>query len=243
MNTIQKVWLVRHGLREDHQKFGVAESRRIHIDDPQLSEYGKKQAKELAEHFVNKKVEHIFCSPFLRCLQTAEPVATRLNLPLNIEYGIRESFTEFNREPKIMTPEEMCIRFPKIDKTYASRVNPTFPETLDEMFARVELTIKNLMNEFKGNLLFVGHEWSTIAGTRGLLNKTDDELPLACPPAGVFELQRHGYHSNDWKMSVNAEISHLSDPKKSFSGEEENEINLWLKYHNLNSLDELSYNI
>jgi len=239
MNKNQTVWLVRHGLREDHQKFGVAESRRIHIDDPELSDNGEKQAQELAEYFANKKVAHIFCSPFLRCLQTIEPVVERLNLPLKIEYGIRESFTEFKREPQIMTPAEMCAQFPKIDKTYVSQVNPHFPETLDEMSKRVALTIKKIVNQFNGNLLFLGHQSSAVAGTRTLLNKTSDELQLGCPPTGIFELQRPDYQSNDWKMIGNAEISHLSEPRKSFDGIEENEIRLWLKYHNLSSLDEL----
>lgn len=239
MNKNQTVWLVRHGLRKDHQKFGVAESRRIHLDDPELSAHGEKQAQELAEYFVNKKVAHIFCSPFLRCLQTIEPVAEKLNLPFKMEYGIRESFTEFQREPQIMTLTEMCARFPKIDKTYTSRVNPTFPETLDVMFKRVALALTKLVNEFNGNLLFLGHEWSVVAGTRGLLNKTSDKLQLGCPPTGIFELQRPNYQSNDWKMIGNAEISHLSEPRKSFDGVEENEIRLWLKYHSLSSLDEL----
>ena len=107
------------------------------------------------------------------------------------------------------------------------------------MFKRVALILKQLVDKFDGNLLFLGHEWSVVAGTRGLLNKTADELQLGCPPAGIFELQRSDAQCDNWQMIGNAETSHLSEPRKSFDGVEENEIQLWLKYHNLSSLDEL----
>ena len=87
----QHVWLIRHGLREDHEQYGVKASREIHTDDPALSEHGKGQAEEAAVFFKDKAIKHIFCSPFLRCIQTTYPIAKLLDLPIKIEYGLRES--------------------------------------------------------------------------------------------------------------------------------------------------------
>ena len=37
-----------------------------------------------------EKIDHIYCSPFLRTVQTAHQVANELSLPVKIEYGLSE---------------------------------------------------------------------------------------------------------------------------------------------------------
>jgi transcription factor C subunit 7 len=48
------------------------------------------QAKELAEHAVtlDPPVERIYSSPFYRCLETINPLAEKLDLPILPDNGI-----------------------------------------------------------------------------------------------------------------------------------------------------------
>jgi len=64
--------------------------------DTPLSPAGSSMARELGETFKmltdddSLKVDHIFVSPYLRCLQTAQPVAQAVNCKMKIEPGIIE---------------------------------------------------------------------------------------------------------------------------------------------------------
>lgn len=52
--------------------------------DPELSSMGLKQADEAGKRFKNenRRVKYIFCSPYIRCLQTVYPIAEALDLPI-----------------------------------------------------------------------------------------------------------------------------------------------------------------
>jgi broad specificity phosphatase PhoE len=50
--------------------------------DPILSPLGIQQAKRLAERLQQSNIKHIFSSPYIRCLQTANEVADLLNLQI-----------------------------------------------------------------------------------------------------------------------------------------------------------------
>lgn len=58
--------------------------------DPPLAAHGVVQARELAAHAVklDPKVERIYSSPFYRCLETINPLAEALDLPILPENGI-----------------------------------------------------------------------------------------------------------------------------------------------------------
>jgi transcription factor C subunit 7 len=58
--------------------------------DPPLAAYGVEQAKELAEHAatLDPPVERIYSSPFYRCLETINPLAEKLDMPILPDNGI-----------------------------------------------------------------------------------------------------------------------------------------------------------
>lgn len=58
--------------------------------NPPLTRRGRQQAKELGEEFVGKGVLHIYCSPFQRCVQTADEVSQVLGVPFKVEHGLAE---------------------------------------------------------------------------------------------------------------------------------------------------------
>ena len=58
--------------------------------DVHLNDKGKEQAAALAELLANQPITAIYSSPLERCLETAQPLATRLGLPVISEAGLLE---------------------------------------------------------------------------------------------------------------------------------------------------------
>lgn len=56
----------------------------------ELTTEGFAQAQELADFLDDKGIETIVCSPFLRAIQSIQPLAQRLNLNINIEDRLAE---------------------------------------------------------------------------------------------------------------------------------------------------------
>lgn len=85
----QTVWIARHGNRLDFinpEWFNTA-TRRY---DPPLSEDGLIQAAELGQRLKSENIKHLFASPFLRTIQTANEVAQIMNLEMKLEAGLSE---------------------------------------------------------------------------------------------------------------------------------------------------------
>ncbi|CAN5827455.1 8-oxo-(d)GTP phosphatase [soil metagenome] len=68
--------LVRHGTA-GNRKDWEGDDRLRPLDDK-----GRRQAQALADSLIHYPVKHVFSSPYVRCTQTAEPLAQRLGLPV-----------------------------------------------------------------------------------------------------------------------------------------------------------------
>lgn len=77
--------LVRHG-ETDWNAEGRLQG---HTDRP-LSEYGRRQARRLAEELVDETLDAIYASDLARARETAEIVAKRLTLPVMLDRDLRE---------------------------------------------------------------------------------------------------------------------------------------------------------
>ena len=91
--------LVRHGLPERIE-------RSSGLADPALTETGLEQANRLANWLENEPIQHIVASPKLRARQTAEPLAHKLGL----EIEIIDEFSEIDRSSKAYIPVEELRR-------------------------------------------------------------------------------------------------------------------------------------
>ena len=61
-----------------------------------LTQSGRKQAKEIAKHFKNEKIRTVYCSPLSRTKQTAEMLAKQLGAEVRVDERLREvSFGEY----------------------------------------------------------------------------------------------------------------------------------------------------
>lgn len=58
--------------------------------DPELTERGFNQVKAVVDVLVNAKIDAIFCSPFVRAIQSAAPIAQALGLQLRVDFGLCE---------------------------------------------------------------------------------------------------------------------------------------------------------
>ena len=75
----QRIWIIRHGNREDFQNPGWAKTAQRPFD-PALSPDGETQAKEVGRRLQDEPIHCVFASPFLRTIQTASHIAEALDL-------------------------------------------------------------------------------------------------------------------------------------------------------------------
>ena len=197
------VWIARHGHRFDfaYPEWFLTAERRY---DPALSNQGFVQVQQLANRLKQEPIDHLFCSPFLRAIQTAHPISQLLDLPLKIERGLGEWLNPdwMTEYPQTSPIEELTQKY-SIDQPYFSRLIPTYPESESAMMQRMASIAGQLVTEFSGNLLLVGHG-ATVGGiTAGLMGENLIwQAPLAC-------LTKIVYVKNRWKIELKADISHL----------------------------------
>jgi broad specificity phosphatase PhoE len=81
---------IRHGLNDFTGKKLIGRLPGIH-----LNEIGRRQAQAIAEYLREKEISFIFSSPLERAVETAEPLSTLKNLP--VEYAEALSEVDFGR--------------------------------------------------------------------------------------------------------------------------------------------------
>lgn len=207
----QTIWIARHANRLDFVNpdwFLTAERPY----DPPLSDDGFVQAQQLAQRLKGEGITHIFASPFLRTVQTANQVAEVLDLPIKLESGLSEWL---NSAWMLTAPEKLSIEalaqlFPRIDTGYCSRVIAEYPETGEEALSRAGKTSSLLANEFLEDILLVAHGASVLGATMGLvggIGKSEVNAALCC----LVKIVRQ---DREWVMELNGDTSHLSETEK-----------------------------
>lgn len=201
----QTIWIARHGNRIDFVRPEWFETA-LRPYDPHLSEDGELQAWELAQRLKGESIDHIFCSPFLRTVQTANQVAEVLDLPLKLEWGLCEWLNPdwMHTMPETLSPKALKKRFPRVDSHYRSRVQPQYPEPDEICWQRTGETARRLVAEFSSNLLLVGHGASVVGSAVGLLGDyVEIQASLCC----LVKLVRQ---ESEWVLELNGDTSHLS---------------------------------
>ena len=202
----QTVWIARHGNRFDFvnpEWFDTADRRY----DPPLSDDGFIQAAELAARLKSEDIAHIFASPFLRTIQTADEIARVLDLPIELEAGLGEWHNPkwMSEHPEIHPQDILTEKYPSIDPDYRSYFTPKYPETKEDVNRRTAKTIKKLVAEFPENILIVGHGATVHGVTYGLVPDTE-YFKVAL--ASLTKIVRQ--ENDKWKLELCADTSHLS---------------------------------
>lgn len=201
----QIIWIARHGNRLDFVNPEWFNTAKLPYDPP-LSEDGMVQAQQLGQRLVGEGIRHIFASPFLRTVQTANFVANSLDLSIKLESGLSEWLNPawMATAPERLSLEELQQLFPRIDPSYTSRVIACYPETSEKVLERTAATAKLLTREFSEDLLFVGHGASVVGTTQGLVGGTPQVNAVLCC---VVKLVRQ---EQAWVMELNGDTAHLS---------------------------------
>ena len=211
VEVVRTVWITRHGERRDAvdpQWFQKADRP---YDTP-LSSYGVRQARLLGERLAAEKIAHIFSSPFLRCVETANEIAELLDLPIQIEWGLCEWLHPdwFSARPKTLPIETLAQRFPRIDTRCPSRTQVSYPETEAALLRRSGDTVTDLIAQVSEDLLIVGHAASVWGASARLLRSResgDSAVPYIVPCCSLIKLTRQ---KRGWVLELNADTSHLS---------------------------------
>jgi broad specificity phosphatase PhoE len=129
--------LLRHGQSEFNLHF-AATRKDPGIIDPRLTEYGHAQAHEAARALAHTGISRIIASPYTRALQTADPIARALGVPVIIQPLVRE---HYGFACDIGTPRsELAQAWPQHDFSHIEEIWwPAIEEPRDQVVARAAL--------------------------------------------------------------------------------------------------------
>jgi broad specificity phosphatase PhoE len=137
------------------------------IEDPELTPLGIEQAAAAAVLLADVVLTRIIISPFMRALQTAEPILASHKIPVEIMHEVRER-KAFACDVG-STPEVLADRFPDYDFTHLPRQWwSEAVETSDQTIARADgfRTLMAARKDSKTTLL-VSH-WAFILALTGI---------------------------------------------------------------------------
>jgi len=148
-----KLCLIRHG-----QTDWNLEGRYQGQSDVPLNEQGLKQAQSLIESLNGHSFTAIYTSDLIRARQTAEPIANKLGIPMQIERRLRE----INQgEWEGVLVEDIKARYAEIWSKRTvdpASVRPPGGETVGEVAERVYAALDDISRLFPtGRLLIVSH--------------------------------------------------------------------------------------
>ncbi|MFF1354950.1 histidine phosphatase family protein [Streptomyces sp. NPDC058297] len=150
--------------------------------NPGLSPVGHRQAQGAAEALARRgDIEAVVTSPMRRCQETAESVAARLGLNVQVDRDLREA--DFGDWEGLTFPE-VRERYP--DDLSAWLASPESPpsgagETMQQVTRRVAAVRDGLMTQYAGaTILVVSH----VVPVRTLIR-----LALQAPPHSLFRME------------------------------------------------------
>ena len=201
------LYVVRHGQRIDtvnRNWYGEGDNKH----DPYLSEKGQWQAQRLAERLTQEPVDYIFASPYLRTLQTAQPIAEALDIPFYVDEGLGEwqGRAMFATAPEITPPIKRAADFDYMGLTHEALIQPAYPETVQQVFERYHKTVDHLLETYEGNLLLVGHG-RVVTGIAHRLTG-QPEVQFKYELAGLTKLV---LEDGEWQIRLNSDTLHLSE--------------------------------
>ncbi|MFM2060791.1 MAG: hypothetical protein RLZZ507_461 [Cyanobacteriota bacterium] len=204
----QIIWIARHANRLDFVNpdwFLTAEKRY----DPPLSDDGMVQAQQLAKRLKGEKIKHIFASPFLRTVQTANAIAQVLNLEIKLETGLSEWLNPewMTEAPERLSTSDLAALFPRIDISYTSRIAAQYPETHEKVRQRSAQTARCLATEFWPNdILLVAHGASVLGAAMGLVG----DIAKTEVKATLCSLVKVVRQESEWLLELKGDTSHLT---------------------------------
>lgn len=226
------VWVVRHGERADvvDPDWHLTAAR---PHDPPLTEHGFAQAAATGVALRGERVDAVYTSPFLRCVQTAAAVAKELGAPLRVEPGLCEWINKDwfgdSHDPmdEGMATRELervvaGIGGCKLDASYqplwdssgraaasagAAFRAVAFPESSEEAVERYESTVAQLRERDPYSVL-VTHGYGVWTMAEWLLQRdVTEDCGYCCVTRARRAINKRGHEG--WRCDVVADEAHL----------------------------------
>ena len=200
------VWAVRHGQRQDtvDPDWELTAARE---HDPGLTELGRWQAWRVGRFFADHNIEFeaIYCSPFLRAVQTTAEIYGEIGQPAWLEPGLGEHRNAewFDSEPETLSEETLVDYFDPIRNDHEPAVVPEFPESHQVAEQRAGRAARLLADQHDGRILLVGHGLTIGGVVRGLVGSTEG---VDAPLCGITRIERDG---SEWALDFSGRIDHL----------------------------------
>ena len=145
-----KLWVLRHEERDIENPLFFSE----------LTKKGKEKSHKLIDSLDELEIDVIYCSPFLRVIQTIYPYCINNNKLVNIDNSLYESMDNllFNETNSNYTWKDLSKEYHNIiNKEYKSICdNVKLYEVFKDVCDRINPFVKNLIKTDK-NILIVSH--------------------------------------------------------------------------------------
>lgn len=222
MPRLKSIYVLRHGDRfdfEDKERWAkIAPERPL---DPVLSDLGILQSIKLGTYFKEgipslqgPKITRCLTSPFVRCIQTINPIAGATDSKICVENSLWECVFTNEVMPSL---RERQSYFPRIDPDYESIFKPVpdegFPKENMERYARAANGIVDKFKDTDGAIVICTHAAGVAAIVASLMKvKVGDIKPVA--PASIYRLDYDG-NANKWCLheELDGTTEHLDNIK------------------------------
>lgn len=131
-----------------------------------LTKAGLENSIKLVKYLEKEKIDKIYCSPFIRTLQTIYPYAKEHDIKINIEYGLSELHHEeiiAKKSVGISLPEYLAKSF-NFNPEYKTLIKPTeiiYPEKDKQAQTRIKRVLRKVIEdnmESNHNIVLVSHQ-------------------------------------------------------------------------------------
>ncbi|WP_155593344.1 histidine phosphatase family protein [Lysinibacillus cavernae] len=132
-----KIYIIRHCLAQGQSP------------DAPLTETGLKQAETLADFFKDIKIERILSSPFLRAIQSIEPLSIRESITIEIDERLSE---------RLLSTRDLPDWYEKLQATFID-MDLKFDggESSREAMDRIVTVVEDAFAQDADNILIVSH--------------------------------------------------------------------------------------
>ena len=207
----QHLYFIRHGQREDFEDPTWPQRAERPYDTP-LSKTGFRQAEDVGQTLKGQGISVLYSSPFLRALQTADPIAAALDLPIRLEPSFAEWLNPvwFNTAPELPDARAARALFPRVDPQYepiGQAVYPEYDETR-EVSARVRHALQEIFRREPNQHIAIVAHGSPLGQSMGLLIPNVPGVHMQV--ASITRVDRMG----EQFQLIHSGIEHLRDQNR-----------------------------
>lgn len=206
------LYCVRHG-----ESAYNTEGRIQGQSDVPLSELGRKQSEAVAEALARLPIEALYASPLRRAMQTAEPIARRLNLEIQTDPRLKEIHAGVFQD-KVWT--EIAEKHPDHASRWKSG-DPDFAipggESRRDLMHRGKEVFEAIRASGRARVVVVSHGGLLAAALKALLEIPARLHPFSFPNGSISQLT----FADDGRVELPVlnRVDHLADAGNSGSGD------------------------